>query len=176
MRKKYVNEYKQYTTEKNGRLKDEAKYIGDYYSLGEDEAGFKKIRMYHAVTTVLAFALWVAAGVLNNDLSRQMYVVLPFAAALLPIMLSIGNAFKLMTSNNRMTHITYDKTVLNLKYCTAASLILFAGTLLGSSIFAVGAGEIKTNDLIFMCIVILSGLTQAHSLRFQSKTKTRTGK
>ncbi len=110
-------------------------YSGKYFKFDMPK---KELRRVKAVLAVLAFALaalFVFAGILNSAGSRILYVILPYAVMLLPILFILSDIYKIAVNICPMTRKQYDHSVVQLKHSTAAVIIFSAMSSVGDIIY-----------------------------------------
>lgn len=159
--KKYNDEYIT-DISASGRAEDRVIYIGDWYVFEKDEQTVKKAKITALVASVASLILFGVAGFLDAQASFTAYVFMPYIIAFLPIVYSVADGFKLLSYKDRMTHKQHDKTVVNLKHTSLATIILASLSLAGNAVmyilaFGFSKIEIKSiaSDIIFSCCIIV---------------------
>lgn len=140
-----------------GKPPGRIKYLEDYEKTGA--GGFEYTKQYYCFkltvmqkAAYLAFMLvnaaaFIYAGLLNNGGSRVFYIVLPYAAMLLPLMFMLADVYKILTNEGKMTRKQYDKSFVQLKHMTAAAIVFSAAAFTGTAVCLFNVYSFK--DLIF---------------------------
>ena len=174
-RKAYVNDY-DVSTElvKDGEKVKEKKnitYHGKYYRFQMDETKLKKVKYTYVIFGLVLFLLFLALGMLNNDASRIVYVVMPYVFLFLPIFYTNMGTIKLLKRNSDMTAKEYNDTVIRLKKTTLSLLVLSIACALGDILYLVThkITDFASKEYVFLSgILIITGL----SILFMQQQKT----
>lgn len=174
-RKAYVNDY-DISTElvKEGKKVKEKKnitYHGKYYRFQMDDQSLKKMKYTYLFFGLVLFFLFVGLGLLNNEASRIIYVVMPYVFLFLPIFYTNMGTIKLLKRNVDMTAKEYDDTIIRLKKTTLSLLVLSIACALGDILYLVTH---KVTDFMSKEYVFLSGilLIIGLSILFMQQQKT----
>ncbi len=147
--KKYNDEY---ITDISGRSKDKVIYIGDWYVYEKDRSAVLKSKTAVAVLAVISMLLFAAAGFLDAQASFTAYVFMPYIITFLPIAYSIADGFKLLSYGDKLTHKQYDKTVVNLKHTSLATIVFSGLSLVGNAVMyvlAFGFDKLQINNIFY---------------------------
>lgn len=118
MSKKYK---KDYTITKKDIL-----YTGDYYTSAIDAGNKKKIVLQCILALALLTALFLGAGFLNNDGSRNFFIVMPFIFLVLPMLYFGMGIYHLCRVGERMEFAQMDKSIGRLYRCAVGMQVLSA--------------------------------------------------
>jgi hypothetical protein len=132
-------------------------YIGSYYRFRLGGAEPRKRNVTYIVLAFMMLAAFLAMGVLDRGMTRQIYVALPYVASLLPIGLCISAAVALPSIPENMTIVQYRRGPKRLMNCARGALVTGAMTVVGGAISA-ARGAFSTGDVPFIvggiCLVI----------------------
>jgi hypothetical protein len=116
-------------------LSGDYEYTGSYFKFDMPEEILKRVKIALAVLTVSVAVLFVFAGMLNSAGSRVLYVILPYAVLLLPILFMLSDVYKIAVNKKPMTRKQYDHSVLQLKRSTLAIIIFSAMSAVGDIVY-----------------------------------------
>lgn len=174
-KKAYVNDYKINTevTREGNKYKEKKNitYHGKYYRIQMDEKKIKKVKWINVAYGMAFIILFVLLGILNNDGSRIIYIVLPYVFLFLPIFYTNMGTIKLLNISGDMTSKEYDHTIIRLKKTTLSLLILSISCALGELLYLVGNKivDVTSKEYIFLSgVLIIVGL----SILFMQHQKT----
>ena len=110
--------------DKKGRFRDRFFYKGDLYVLPFDE-DYKK-RTYPKLISYGAgmFATLILQGLINQNSSRTIWVVLPYIVQFLPVLYFLLGVVEYIGAPIRMTRAQYDKSVGRMHFCAEAEIVL----------------------------------------------------
>ena len=137
----YVNDY-DINTEiiRDGKKIKEKKnitYHGTYYRIQMEEKKLKKAKWINVIYGLILFSLFAFLGLLNNEGSRIIYVVLPYVFLFLPIFYTNMGTIKLLNISGDMTTKEYNFTIIRMKKTTLSLLILSIACALGEILFMI---------------------------------------
>lgn len=148
-------------------------YSGAYFKFDMPEKELRHVKAALAVLTSALAALFVFAGMLNSAGSRILYVILPYAVMLLPILFMLSDIYKIAVIIRPMTRKQYDHSVVQLKRSTVAVIIFSAMSAVGDIIyllfFCSPADVSKELIYLIACLGIL--ITSVFLLSVQRKIK-----
>lgn len=133
------------------------KYTGDYYTFDTSIMKLRRIKIEYIMMTAVISAVYIAAGLLDIEANRIMYVMLPYAAMFLPTAFMAADVFKIAFGPVMMTRKQYDRSVLQLKHSSVLFLVLAIMTFAGDLIFIITRTGLNTGrELYFLgCCAVL---------------------
>jgi len=121
---------------KKGRwVKYDYEYKGDYFRYDISDEKLLKVRAIYAAATFACAALFVAAGLLNTQGTRRLWVALPYVFMFLPIAFMAYDSVKQFSAPRDMTEKDRDSIVSEFSKATLALTILSGVALIGTSVF-----------------------------------------
>ena len=133
--RKYAADYRlENVRDKNGRLKTVAVYKGRYYRFSAKPETVQREGRLFALLTGLSALLFVGALFLNSALTRQMYVLMPFLFAMLPLGYQTVAVYYILTAPDTFTRERNDKMHDRLAKCTLFVALFSGASLVGSAI------------------------------------------
>ncbi len=148
--KKY---YKDYTPDskvlKNGKVKRDVVYHGDYYCYGDSLESFKWLTKTLVGQTLLFSILFIALGFLNSPGSRSFTVLIPYFCSFLPaaymwtaltgmyMLLRNSAAGKKKDTIEKMEFARYHRSYCRIKKCAAGMMITMLIAAIGSLILII---------------------------------------
>ena len=153
--KKYNDEY---ITDISGSSKDGVIYIGDWYVFEKDSSTVFKAKICILILSLLSALLFGVAGFLDAQASFTAYVFMPYIITFLPIVYSVADGFKLISYDDKLTHKQYDKSVVNLKHTSIATIVLSILSLIGNIvmyIMAIGFDKFQIKNIYYDIIFTL---------------------
>lgn len=147
--RRYRNEYEVVINEKTG--KKELRYIGDYYRF---EAGPEKLaerlRMYILLLGLIV-GLYIVGALIDSAGTRVMYVMVPYAVAIFPMVYLIMAVVRTGMEKGDMEHIAFDCSVTRIKKTTISNMVIMGISFVGDIIFIITKNDIIdiTRELLF---------------------------
>ena len=126
-RKKYLSDY---VPGDNGY-----KYIGEYYRFKLERSSQRKFWIYNSLFAIVLWVVFILTGFIQAEGSRQIYVVLPYACAFLPLCLMLGDLVKIMVYKGDLTKKQYEGSVVQLHRVTIAIIVLSIVSSIGQGIY-----------------------------------------
>ena len=126
-RKKYLNDY---VPGDHGY-----KYIGEYYRYTLERRVQKKFWIIDSLFAIALWGVFIFTGYIQAEGTRQIYVVLPYACAFLPLCLMLGDLVKIMVYKGDLTKKQYEGSVVQLRRVTIAVIVLSIGSSIGQIIY-----------------------------------------
>lgn len=153
-----------------GKLRDEYIYIGKYYRVSIDDAGFKRLKWSYAITFLICAALFVGALFVDNLGMRQMFVAIPAVVILMPLCIAIGDVYKIATNKRDMTEREKDGSTEQLKGATVAMLISSGAAFLGELVYLIFLAQDPNllKELLFAGCMLIIALVCVVSVRIQN--------
>ncbi len=125
VKNKYSEEYDRVLKlNKRGRAYTDAVYKGGYYVLPFDEKGKKKRSWINIGAVFLLFAIWLMAGLLNQDSSKTFWIVYPYLFILLPLGYMLMGAVSFFGAPLRMQNAQYQTSLARLKHSCIGAMCL----------------------------------------------------
>jgi len=152
MNRKYTDQFELQTVKTQKGFRRMAVYRGKYYLAAVPA---EKLNRYKAALkgTSLAMAmLFIGMGLLNNSGSRIFYVILPYAALVLPVFFMLVSTITFGKAKDKLTVPELDKTVGRIKTTSIAAFITAAAGAIGSLIFILsGQSSTPGREIFFAC-------------------------
>ena len=105
---KYIGSYVQ-------NLRGEYEYTGTYFKIDMSADSLKRIKIQNVILAGAIALLFILAGLTNATSSRVMYVMLPYAATMLPIVFMLAAVYRIARYQKPMTLKQYDHSIVQLK-------------------------------------------------------------
>lgn len=170
--KKYYKDYKLVTkTLPNGKVKQVAEYIGKYYTTSLSKTDLKRMKFYYLALVLCSSATAMGAGFLNNPGSRMVYVALPYVSLFLPIAYSLMGTIGFISSKEKLTQASYEKTKVRIHRATIWQILLSSITVLGDIAFVQFRIDKKLleKELAFIGCIVFVLLLNVLFIQFQKR-------
>lgn len=157
---KYRDEYKIEIDETGKKPKKKAVYNGDYYVLEGGAERLKGMRKLYTVYACSMLLLYFVGAIFDFSGSRTLYVIIPYAFAILPLAYMTVGVVKLWFLEPKMEHFSYDTTVLRVHRSCKAVMILSAAAAACEIVYMFTSTEASGNvrDYIFIASMVLVAL------------------
>lgn len=143
--KKYYKDYKLvFKRLPNGKIKQVAEYIGNYYICQLSEKDFIRYKLYYLALALCSGITTTGLGFLNNLGSRIAYVALPYVSLFLPIAFSLIGTIGFIFSGFKLEQAAYDKTKNRIYHSTIWQIGLSSLASLGNFTFTLIKGSTDT--------------------------------
>lgn len=131
--KKYYKDYKLvWKTLPNGKVKEVAEYIGQYYICQLNAKELGRYKLYYLALVLCSGATAIGAGFINNPGSRVAYVALPYVFLFFPITYSFIGTIDFISSSKKIEYAAYAKTKIRIKKSTVWQIVLSVLASLGN--------------------------------------------
>ncbi|MDI9508538.1 MAG: hypothetical protein GX319_01010 [Clostridiales bacterium] len=124
MKKNYKDYKLVWKTLPNGKTKQVAEYIGQYYVCQLTTKEFRRYKFYYLALVLCSGTIAIGAGLINNPGSKVAYVALPYVSLLIPITISFIGTIDFISSGIKIKQIEYVKTKLRIKRSTICQMVL----------------------------------------------------
>ena len=142
--KKYLQDYRvEEYTDKKGRVKSTAVYIGGDYILSP--AVSVKDRRWIMAASILCWLALIGALIPKTNVSQLYYILLSFIFSALPLYFMTGAAVTLLSESDRMTRERAERISSRLPLCSIFTAILSGLAFIGVVITAF----FSWNDMIY---------------------------
>lgn len=116
LKNKYKSDYQTISRmDARGRIVQDYYYTGDYYRLPLDENGRKRTRIANFVFGIGMFLMLLAAGFINQDSSRTIWILMPYFCLFLPCAYMLIGAGSYWGAPVRMEHAVYNGTIIRMQ-------------------------------------------------------------
>lgn len=156
--KKYYKEYEVVPKSlKNGKVKKDIEYTGQYYISHQNKAELFNYKLICLVLTIVCFVVLIGLGFLKTSVSRIFYITIPYICLFLPAFYSLMGAIRLISSSDKMEHVAYDRSLNRMVKSVAGQMFLSLVTILGTIYYLVTdkSMEGKQNNNIFFLGIVL---------------------
>ena len=138
MKKKYVEDYQLFLDKtKSGKVKEKLEYTGKYYWFSLDDKQMLRFKIIFGSIIILELALFILMGVINNDGSRILYVLLPYVCGIMPFYYLISAFFSMPVKPVEMEFVQYDTSYVRSKKSAVGIMVCMALAGFGDIIFVV---------------------------------------
>ena len=152
--RKYVSDYR---LEKhilpNGKVESIPVYEGAYFTF-VNPAEARRLRKLLLVTCIAVFALLIPLFLDNTRLGRTIYVILPAAAALVPLYLLLASARRLGFSEDPFTREHRDKTDNRIRGASVALTVILAVACAGTVLHFILNGFASDEIFCAACLLL----------------------
>lgn len=100
------------------------RYIGKYFTLPMNEVQKKKAGWWNLVFVGLIFAAVVAAGLVNQDSSRTLWIAIPYFCLFLPVAYMGIGAVSFWQVPLRMEHSAYENSLMQMRRSCKGVILL----------------------------------------------------
>lgn len=153
MNKKYLKEYE--ITEEGGKRR--LVYTGPRFRAEMPEKAFLQIRFCLLGAAVLMAALYTGMGLIGVESTRKLYVGIPYALMVIPVVYACVDAAHFLFIRGEMERVQYKRSFMRLFDWSAAVVVLSAAALIGGVIFMIRSGDAQ--EWPFVLLSALLGLT-----------------
>ncbi|MFT4143977.1 MAG: hypothetical protein QM644_05925 [Mobilitalea sp.] len=155
--KKYYKEYEIIPKSlKNGKVKKDIEYTGQYYSSHQDKAELYKYKLICLILIIVNFGVLIGLGFLKTSVSRIFYITIPYICLFLPAFYCLIGAIRLVTSSDKMEHVTYDRSLNRIVKSVTGQIFLCCVTIIGTIYFFAADKNLegKQSNIIFFLGVV----------------------
>ncbi len=156
--KKYYKEYEIVPKSlKNGKVKKDIEYTGQYYISHQNKAELFNYKLICLVLTMVGFVVLIGLGFLKTSVSRIFYITIPYICLFLPAFYGLIGAIRLMSSGDKMEHVAYDRSLNRIVKSVAGQMFLCFVTIIGTIYYFVTdkSMEGEQNSIIFFLGIVL---------------------
>ena len=156
--KKYYKDYKLISKHlPNGKVRQEVKYDGNYYTCRLSETELRKKKVYYLALALCSNATMLGVGLLNTSGSRVIYVALPYVCLFIPTFFCLMGVLRFMVVGNKLEYATYDKSRNRIRRSTIGQIILSSVVALGDICYLLLSDNIEKllRELFFLGGMIL---------------------
>lgn len=135
----------------DGSVREEVVYKGSYYC-PQWTPRQKKATKISCCTLIAASILFFAlVGLLNNDGSRQFYVLLPFLSTSFPIVFEVFAIFRLLFSSDIVPIDIFHNSLLRMRKSSVAAAALSGIGVIGELVFIfLNPANYNVDELLFL--------------------------
>jgi hypothetical protein len=144
-------------------------YTGRYYTLSMDQKRKQQTGRVNLGVSAAFFALEVAAGLINPDSSRTVWIVLPYFFLFLPMGFLASGALAYLRAPLRMERVAYEHSLVRLRRSCIAVMVLAGVNLLLDAVFlAMHASQIHIGRevLYLLCFAAMEALGIFYGKRY----------
>lgn len=170
--RKYVSDYRlEKVVTPTGKVETRQVYQGVYYTYAQTPEAISRLRKHILLTVVIVAVLMFPMLMTTSDLSHTIYIVLPVAAAFVPLYHLLAGARRLGFADKRFTREHRDKTE---KRISRASLWLsiFLGLSAAGGVVYLCLRTVQTEEIL--CVVSLALAWAASLLLLPQRKKAKT--
>lgn len=154
--RKYVKDYSnEYIIKPNGKPGVVAVYKGKYFRFVADEAKLKKAKIIFATLSVLATVLCIIPFLYRSNASHTMYVSLPHAVCLFPILHLLMGVYNLWFRKAPFVREYKDKTEGRITVSSIASACFLGATAVAQVVNCAITG-FDFPDVIYLILLLLA--------------------
>lgn len=158
--KKYAADYRiEERVAPGGKTVRERIYQGVWYEFKESPAVLQRFRIQLLVSGCMIALLLLPLLLANTGMGRKVYLVLPAAAAFVPIYLLLAGARRLGFQQTPFTREHRDKTDLRISGASLCLMIFLSIACVGSIVYAVLEGLSGVEIACFACLILAEGLS-----------------
>ena len=163
---------KDYETRLSPKGKTEYVYKGPYFKLTWTPEKRRQGIVVAFFVPICSLALFILGGMTNGSASRHMIAAPLFVTIVMPILLLLGDAYKLLIAKGEMKRAEYERCILQMKHSTLAGCILSALAAVAALLHMVIQKQWEAQNILFFCVTC--GLVFLHFLfhTYQKKELT----
>lgn len=172
MKKKYVEDYKLFLDKTSeGKVKEKLEYTGKYYWFNLDNKQMLRFKILFGSILMVELTLFILMGVINNDGSRILYVLLPYVCGIMPFYYLISAFFAMPGKQMDMEYVQYDTSYVRSKKSAVGIMVCMALAGMGDIIFVVrNMAEIEIKkEFVFFLLSFLIFLLNFIFIKFETK-------
>lgn len=134
--KKYQKDYELILkTQANGKVKEEVKYIGNYYVCQLSDEALKRKKIYYFALSLSSVVLLIILGIINTSSSRVLYVSLPYVCIFPPAIYSLIGSTQFLKVDKKIEYVKYDKTRNRVRKSTLGIAVISLLAIIGDGFF-----------------------------------------
>lgn len=150
----------------DGKVKRKMVYVGPYYLWSTKKDVLNKLRCSCLFTLLAEWFLFLGSLCFYNTISRNWYVILPYACLILALFYKSMAVFNLYKVTEPMNREMKDKTSERIKGASLCSIILIAAALLGEGVACFREIKLlKVTDYVFVAVTIVLFLLILYDFR-----------
>lgn len=150
----------------DGKVKRRMVYVGQYYLWSTPKDVLKKLRSSSLFTLLSEWLLFLLSLCFYNSISRNWYVILPYACLILALFYKSMAVFNLYKVTEPMNREMKDKTSERIKGASLCGIILIAAALLGEGVVCFREIKLlKVTDYVFVAVTIVLFLLIMYDFR-----------
>lgn len=112
--------------DKQGRIKSEAVYVGDYYVFDNAESDIRSKRLLIMISLIVSASIFFSTLFIDTPSAYKSFIVMPQFIALIPIIISLSYSFALFNSG-KLTN--KQKNDIEVKAVNATAIAIILATL-----------------------------------------------
>lgn len=174
MSKKYRDQYTIQPIKTANGFTERIQYTGVYYVTDLPTEKLQKYKSAFIGISVVIALLFVMMGFLNNDGSRVLVIMLPYAILFLPIVFMIISSVSFYRNQGRLTTPIYDKSFKRLKTAGIGILVLSSASVVGDVFYMFsGQGKATVMEMIFVICGMMIAVVAFLSVQIHKKIPFR---
>lgn len=139
-----------------GKIVQDYYYTGDYYCLPLDEAGKKKTRIMNFLFGLGMLTLVLAAGLINADSSRTIWIVIPYIFLFLPCAYMLIGAGAYWGTPLRMEHAAYNNSIIRMqRSCWGVIVLSIINAILDIVFIVLNHKTIDMGREVLYCVILV---------------------
>lgn len=159
-----------YETQPDGAEKLIYRYLGDYFKLTVPDESVKRVKVLVCVFAAVLAAMFGALCVVEDPSARVMYMSVPYAVMLLPLVFIVADAVRFAQAKREMTEKSYDTGVVQMRAMTWWYFIMACLTVLGSILhFILNSPAEPLRDILFCVTAAVAAGAAFCFILFQNK-------
>lgn len=172
---KYAKDYRMDTEkDESGRVKRRMVYVGPYYLWGIEGEQLKRLRNHSLLCLSAEWLLFLGSMCFYSAISRNWYVILPYACLILVLLFESMAVFNLYVLKEPMNREKKDKTTERLKGASLCGLILSVAAAAGECVVWIRAVKLlQVTDYVFIAATILLFLLMLYGFRMSRRLQVR---
>lgn len=159
---RYKEQYRQNPhLNRKGRIVDDCTYEGDYYRLELQKEDRKKAVVLNIIVSIGMMVLFVLAGLVNNEGTRKVYIVLPYICIFMPLFYMFIGACSFAGVPERMQFAHYDRSLCRSRRSCIGAMVLAAIVFLLDLIYTIANHSTVVMGREILFLACMAGLLLA---------------
>lgn len=143
-------------TTNTGKIKRKMVYTGPFYRWAMTEETLKKNRILYLILNVAAWVIFIGSMLFYSNLSRIIYIILPYACLMLVLFFFSAAAYNLLFAKQPMNREIKEKTYDRIKGASLVGMIFSGGSFAGEAVGSLLVlNAVKTEDILFIIATVL---------------------
>ncbi|MBQ8535807.1 MAG: hypothetical protein IJ461_00150 [Clostridia bacterium] len=150
--------YEESVDPQTGKTKRKTIYVGDYYTLGLDEQGRKKLSRNMAIMWFPAVAAFIAGGMMNTSSSHCLWVSPFYMLQVVPLVYWLVGWLSCLKMPEKLTELQKRENILSLKNSGLGLGVLGGLAIIGDCILGFTQGWLQGPgpEALFMALCLIS--------------------
>lgn len=172
---KYAKDYRMDTEkDENGRVKTKMVYVGAYYLWSIEREQLKRLRSCSLLCLVAEWLLFLGSMCFYSAISRNWYVILPYACLIIVLLFKSMAVFNLYVVKEPMNRERKDKTTERFSGASLCGMALGAAAAVGEMVVWIRTAKLlQMADYVFVAATVCLFLLMLCSFHISRQLQVR---